>query len=156
MTYRINNLNKCAFKQEVEKARRIGARTLEWMYPGWGFLYIISPNNQISKIGISRENPYKRLSSLQTGCWLSLELKWITYEININAMESAIHRLFKDYRLKGEWFDVPPDEIRHWTQNRNSGFDWVNPEYEDYIEHRLSMINDEFKRIQSIQKKRAA
>jgi len=66
--------------------------------------YIIKANNQV-KIGITKDVP-ARLKELQTGN--SAELRAI--EVLEGNREKELHKLFADYRLKGEWFSAEPVE----------------------------------------------
>ena len=81
------------------------------------YIYAIgSEHFDAVKIGYS-SNPKGRLYSLQNANPYKLSLfgiwgPWKRTEINY--VESLVHDLFKDKRLRGEWFDVTIDDI-----NRN-------------------------------------
>jgi hypothetical protein len=63
------------------------------------------------KIGIS-DQPHGRLSTIQTSCPFevcmvhSFCLPNRTYALDV---ERAVHKAFSDYRQRGEWFDVEPE-----------------------------------------------
>jgi len=66
-------------------------------------VYFISDGDYI-KIGMSN-SPFNRLNALNTASPHHLEL------INVfdgdSKLEFRLHRLFKEYRVNGEWFDLP-------------------------------------------------
>jgi len=60
------------------------------------------------KIGSSK-NPIRRLVSLQIGSPVPLEiLRSIDLE---NYVEIALHQYFKSFRVRGEWFDLPKQDL---------------------------------------------
>ena len=64
-------------------------------------IYFIQADNGDIKIGITL-NPKNRLRALQTHCPLKLKtLKLIDGDY---ILEKKIHKLFKDFRIRGEWF----------------------------------------------------
>ena len=71
------------------------------------FIYLIrNDDTKALKIGIGI-NPSKRIKQLQTGSSAKLTL---IYEREINyasKVERNLHIDYKDYRLEGEWFDLP-------------------------------------------------
>lgn len=73
-----------------------------------GFVYIIraSGTNRI-KIGHSKD-PEKRLASLTSPQMpFDLELVYKRWFIDAYALEQHIHKIFRRYRVKGEWFEIP-------------------------------------------------
>lgn len=53
-----------------------------------------------------------RLSSLQTGCWLSIEvLKWMPIE-DARHFEQILHLRFDIQRLNGEWFNLDEEDLK--------------------------------------------
>jgi excisionase family DNA binding protein len=70
------------------------------------FVYVMKVKNAC-KIGISR-NPEKRAEGLQTGCPYSIEKIWKSIPLEKAARcENAIHKEFRNFNTRGEWFDVP-------------------------------------------------
>lgn len=68
-----------------------------------GSVYLIADEDrQAVKIGWSR-NPYLRACQLRTGSSGTLTLK--AYFPGSRQHEATLHRLFKDSRLNGEWFN---------------------------------------------------
>jgi len=63
------------------------------------------------KIGISTD-PSERLSSLQTGSDVELKLIYKSGVCsNFFEIESLCHEKFKDYNVRGEWFNVDSSEV---------------------------------------------
>jgi hypothetical protein len=61
------------------------------------------------KLGISRD-PQARLRQLQTGNDCRLELIATRPAVNRFADERALHVKHADYRISGEWFDLPASQ----------------------------------------------
>lgn len=61
------------------------------------------------KIGIAAE-PRKRLSQIQIGSPFEITLKKTAMPRNALRVEQYLHRVFSEYRMRGEWFDIPPAE----------------------------------------------
>ena len=75
-----------------------------------GYIYFIKDNLGHIKIGVA-QNVKTRLSSLQTANPMQLELYQVFKVENINVahrIEQRLHSHFRDYRIKGEWFDEKP------------------------------------------------
>ena len=72
-------------------------------------IYVISGVNKC-KIGISSA-PTSRLNDLKTNCFEELTLAYAS-ELHTNArlVERVCHRLLKDKKLKGEWFNISSKE----------------------------------------------
>ncbi|MFB7467285.1 GIY-YIG nuclease family protein [Streptomyces sp. NPDC056224] len=70
---------------------------------GVSYVYVIGSSGSAHvKIGTSI-SPEKRLKELQTGNPGRLELLWCTP--GGRDLESALHKVFDEYRTEGEWFD---------------------------------------------------
>lgn len=84
-------------------------------------LYIIQADNDLYKIGISKD-PSKRLKQLQTGNGQKLRL-YKTYQvINERVLEKKIHAMLwenKSLLGKSEWFKLCPLTLE-WLEN------WLN------------------------------
>jgi hypothetical protein len=80
-----------------------------------GTLYIIgtTPNNPV-KIGItSGANVTKRLTGLQTSHWLDLKVIYKTKPVkDVNILERTLHKAYKKYHVRGEWFMIPQEKIK--------------------------------------------
>ena|SRR2546425_11871577 len=63
------------------------------------------------KIGRSN-NPKMRLNTLQTACPFALELiRFAVPNCGAKQVESRLHHLFSDNRIRGEWFSLNQDEV---------------------------------------------
>ncbi|MFD3937832.1 GIY-YIG nuclease family protein [Streptomyces sp. NPDC058611] len=70
---------------------------------GVSYVYVIGSSGSTHvKIGTS-VSPEKRLKELQTGNPGRLEVLWCTP--GGRDLESALHKVFDEYRMEGEWFD---------------------------------------------------
>ena len=70
-----------------------------------GFIYAIQFNDFI-KIGKSK-NPFKRLKQIDiTKLPYEPKLLYLKETDNVSQLEEFIFNVFRDYRLRGEWFSV--------------------------------------------------
>lgn len=77
------------------------------------YIYVIGPENGPYKIGFS-SNPLGRCRQLQTGHSQPLKIHY-TREIDVSkvkGMEKIIHKQIAYMRVRGEWFDVPLDDLK--------------------------------------------
>lgn len=78
-------------------------------------IYVIQHPHGYVKIGKS-VNPQKRLRSLQAASPYELEVL-TTIEVKKGSygdertVETLLHHFFEEYRHRGEWFQLPQDEI---------------------------------------------
>ena len=104
-------LNKAKFDREIDEAN---VSAWEWSRMGYtkrGFLYIFEAGEKISKIGMTINDPRKRHKEIQSGFWYEVNIKYVCYTEYPIKYELIIHRLFKDYRMRGEWFSLSPNTI---------------------------------------------
>jgi len=79
-----------------------------------GFVYLIEGNDGEVKIGRALK-PHKRLVELQMGNPNRLTIwKAIPAEDRM-ALEAYLHLRFASYRMRGEWFQLPIEEIQ-WLE----------------------------------------
>ena len=73
--------------------------------PKWGYLYVVKPKYKEGpfKIGIAG-NLQKRLETLQTAHYEDLEVVMVVEMENPRSLEKRLHRRFREYRIRGEWF----------------------------------------------------
>ena len=79
-----------------------------------GVLYIIgSTSRNPVKIGITRGTTVdRRITALQTSHWLDLKVIYQTPVVSeVELLERELHKRYKDYRVKGEWFKLSPKKI---------------------------------------------
>lgn len=79
-----------------------------------GFVYLItfkdSAYKRYVKIGVAN-NVEVRLKTLQTSTPFKLSIMGAFYCRNKNKVEAALHDVFKDKRMCGEWFDLSDSDI---------------------------------------------
>lgn len=63
------------------------------------------------KIGITKNDPKKRIKQLQTGNSAELILKDCFESEYANKVESTLHRLYSTNNIKGEWFYLEREEL---------------------------------------------
>lgn len=69
-----------------------------------GKVYLLTNNEGHFKIGVTTGEISKRVKSLQTGNPNKIELVNYYETVNYRKVESWFHRIYKDFRLEGEWF----------------------------------------------------
>jgi len=77
------------------------------------FIYVIGPAEGPQKIGLSGDVE-KRLQTLQTGSPVTLIIHH-TEEVNpkkVRLLEKKIHNELNHKRVKGEWFDLSPEDAK--------------------------------------------
>ncbi|MDJ0579368.1 GIY-YIG nuclease family protein [Crocosphaera sp.] len=78
-----------------------------------GWIYLIqAEGTEKYKIGRS-QNPHQRLQYLQTSSPILLKLVFTQWTINCFALEKALHEIYKEKRLHGEWFHLS-EHIRYF------------------------------------------
>jgi hypothetical protein len=92
-------------------------------------IYVIAPaESTVVKIGYTINKPSFRLGNLQVGNPEQLVVRWA--EEGDEQLERHLHAVFKDYRLRGEWFDLSSfgdpvqavkDEIRKASERMGRG-----------------------------------
>jgi hypothetical protein len=95
-------------------------------YPG--YVYIFSAWDQKdekgrspTKIGFCHEKLgdkesviFKRLNDIQRYHWLDLYIEYISEgKIDANVIENDIHRKYKDFNIRGEWFNLTNRQIKN-------------------------------------------
>ena len=84
-----------------------------------GFVYLAQASQtRWCKIGMSKQ-PYKRMSSLQTGSPLEIILIHRIFTFDMVALEKSLHDYYAAYSLRGEWFDLPAECIREFPAIAN-------------------------------------
>lgn len=92
-------------------------------------IYVIAPaESTVVKIGHTINRPSERLGMLQTGNPTRLVVRWSAE--GDKALESHLHAVFKDYRVRGEWFELASfgdpvqavqDEVRKAADRQAAG-----------------------------------
>ena len=77
-----------------------------------GYIYIIhAEKTNYYKIGISKDAPRNRIASIQTGSVFDLKFIDIRYTKQFRVLEKDLHRQYKDYNVRGEWFELVEKQI---------------------------------------------
>jgi hypothetical protein len=79
--------------------------------------FVACPEANAVKIGVSAYNPetaYARMSRLQSGCPLQLEL--LAVAPGYRDEEAGLHRRFAGNRIRGEWFSLTPELSEYISQ----------------------------------------
>ena len=84
--------------------------------------FILEPIDNVVKIGTSKESNVKtRFESVQTGNHRDLQLIGVCD--GSFKEEKILHEIFKDYRLKREWFRYEKD-IQEYVENNCNRYDY--------------------------------
>lgn len=79
-----------------------------------GFLYVVSfidtSSKVFYKIGIAKDHR-SRLATHQTSIPFHLKIELICYVENMRDNEKELHELFKEKRIRGEWFSLDKEDI---------------------------------------------
>ena len=81
-----------------------------------GTIYVIGPDvpGTPYKIGItSGTDTRKRKTALQTAHWMDLNEVWKSDLLDrADIIEKKLHRHFKNYHVRGEWFNITKEDIK--------------------------------------------
>jgi len=72
-------------------------------------VYVIKSSMGPVKIGISK-SPKSRKSSLTTGHPGELSIEALCYGCDADVAERQLHEKYSEYRMSGEWFDLPDED----------------------------------------------
>lgn len=79
-------------------------------------IYLIMNGEGLCKIGYTRRSINNRIKELQTGSPTDLQAIHV-YETDLaQKLEPIIHRFYGSYRMVGEWFNLPPEEINNFPE----------------------------------------
>ncbi len=91
-------------------------QTIENDIPNFGYVYVAEDEENICKIGVSRNFPDKRIKNLTTK--YHKDFKFVGY-IQCTypyELEKALHHDLGAYRIKGEWFLLSYLQIKEKTE----------------------------------------
>ena len=89
-------------------------------------VYFVMATNGLIKIGRTK-NVEQRMSHIATHSPLDIMLMFTLDGDDWGRTELAIHEYFEKYRIKGEWFLIPADELREFI-----GQDWIIDVIDEY------------------------
>lgn len=85
--------------------------TIEKESKAQGYVYCINSNNKYYKFGITKDNPYKRMYSMQTGNPIELKLEWAFKHYAYKELERRLHMFLVEYNTIGEWFKLDSSQV---------------------------------------------
>lgn len=74
------------------------------------YIYLVKEEHGLTKIGYSSDIK-QRFTSLRSGSPYEMELLHCKRILIAEEIENALHKLFKDKRKRGEWFDLDDKDI---------------------------------------------
>lgn len=113
-----------------------------YQYPDWFFFEdgIIKGNIGYYKIGMTTRNPRQRISEIQKKHELPMELFHCFETDTPRAAESALHSIYDNHRVFGEWFLFEHNDaeaVRHIEGFKFGSF-FVRSSFNDFEElHRI-------------------
>lgn len=118
-----------------------------------GYVYVIGFEEPgVVKVG-SAQSVLMRLDQMQTGNPFKLQLVGAVsiYDIEPHHVEREAHRRLKEYRIRGEWFDVDADEalmhvIEAAKSKRAKYGSWARAYRKTQVAHLRSIEEDELDR----------
>lgn len=113
-------------KIELKALKNIVDKLIAEVSPG--VIYFISDNNGAVKIGYTKKMLNHRLRELQTGNKNTLTILGSIRTMKVENMEKDLHETFKDYLIRGEWFD---DSIL--TENMRKHHCFIEKQTEVYL-----------------------
>lgn len=85
-----------------------------------GYVYLLKSYNEdlgdVYKIGVSKNKIEERLRNLRTGNPNEIKVVCI-YETKVKntKLESRLHRRFKHYLVKGEWYNLSEEDVNNFA-----------------------------------------
>lgn len=76
-----------------------------------GYIYLITSEVGLTKIGLT-DDVQKRFGSIDSCSPCRIELHHYQFVQDTNRIERLLHQHFGAKRIKGEWFNLDPDEIQ--------------------------------------------
>ena len=106
--YKIDNIDDLKKKEK----EHLSMFKNKYEFEQYSFIYIIKSNYGI-KIGVSN-NPFNRISNINTSCPFDVELLHILYihKDYVYNIEKSLHKHFKDKKISGEWFNLNENDIK--------------------------------------------
>lgn len=80
-----------------------------------GYIYLIENTETLEyKIGITRNDPEKRLKQLQTGSAAILDLKAWFHTKYPYRLESILHKNYAPSHVHGEWYALTSEQVENF------------------------------------------
>lgn len=91
------------------------------------FIYLIkNEDSNKYKIGVTKNDPSKRLKGLQTGSSEKLLLIDYFETLYPYRMEKMLHNRYMKYHVLGEWYELPTDIINNFEKECGEVSDMIN------------------------------
>lgn len=100
---------RAAFLAKVEETKH--EYTPRPKAPEKGYVYLIKRDG-LYKIGITKSIK-SRISQMKTSSATPIELICEKFCDDMLAVETALHIQFADKRVRGEWFDLSPEDVEY-------------------------------------------
>lgn len=94
------------------------------------YIYLITDDISY-KIGISKNDPNKRLKTLQTGSANTLRIVDVFLSNYANVLEKTLHRTFELEHHRGEWFNLCKEQVVMFIDICNKNEKIFDALYED-------------------------
>lgn len=81
-----------------------------------GYVYLIrNLENNTYKIGVTKNDPQKRVKQLQTGCSSNLDLLYSFETTYPYRLEKMLHTKFMLHKVEGEWYALNQEDVTNFT-----------------------------------------
>lgn len=87
-----------------------------------GYVYLITSENGLTKIG-KAEDVKSRFSQIDGSSPCKVEIHHCQLTKNCDDLEKLLHKEFSHKRVKGEWFNLSPDELARAKEMIDS-YEW--------------------------------
>lgn len=92
-----------------------------------GYIYLIcDPNQNVYKIGVTKNLVQDRIKKLQTGNASELHIIHTIETEYPFRLETMLHNKFKDKKVHGEWYSLSQDDITNFKNICNSFIDMID------------------------------
>ena len=101
-----------ALNESLKASLKSRASTGDYSKPDNGYAYLVHCiGTNFYKIGISKISYEARLSTMQSGCPYELRLLTTAHSTHYKEVEKILHRKFKQFRIRGEWFELSQEQM---------------------------------------------
>jgi len=77
-----------------------------------GIVYLFT-DGALHKIGITSRTVASRIKQVEQDCGKKLTCAWSLFVDDAAALESQLHNAFSEKRIKGEWFNLSPEDVAY-------------------------------------------
>lgn len=113
LEHEIRILTDTQYRREVQRRNRLADKSLtKQRKQQEGYVYLIKSSEGCYKIGRSK-NVKERISSLGVTLPFDIEVIHTIKSADYAGLETELHELFELKRVRGEWFNLSPDDIEY-------------------------------------------